>query len=213
MELPLTEYLKFAWIVICFFIALISRLRCAGKRDWAFLTAGLGFTVVADYFLILFNRQTVGIFVFAFAHAAYILRTKSIRYIWLLFAPAVIIAGISGDNLWLAVTVVYFSLFIINIIAHLRFYKKDTRLPKVNRALALAGVLLFAACDVNVVLYNLHYYIPAALPLREAAYVLLWVFYLPAQFVLAVSALDYALRSGKKESFLSSLTRRVTRHS
>jgi hypothetical protein len=191
MELPLKEYLKFAWVALCFIIALLSRLRCARKRDWAFLTAGLGFTVVADYFLILHNSQTIGIFVFAFAHASYILRTKSIRYIWLLFAPAIIVAGISAGNLWLAVTVVYFSLFIINIIAHLRFFKKETRLPKVNRTLALAGILLFAACDINVVLYNLHYYVPAALPLREAAYVLLWIFYLPAQFVLAISAADF----------------------
>jgi hypothetical protein len=191
MELPLKEYLKFAWIAFCFLTALLTRLHCTVKRDWVFLTAGLGFTLAADYFLILYNRQTIGIFVFAFAHGAYILRTKKVKPVWMLFAPAVLIAGISGGNLWLAVTVVYFTLFIINIAAHILFYKTDTRLPIVNRALALAGVLLFAACDINVVLYNLHYYVPAALPLREAAYVLLWVFYLPSQFVLAVSAADW----------------------
>ncbi len=188
--LPLKEYLKFGWIVFCFLLAVLTRLRCAEKRDWAFLTAGLGFTVMADYFLILYNRQTVGIFVFAFAHAAYILRTGSVSRIWLLSAPAVIAAGIFGGNLLLAVTAAYTLLFFINIAAHVLFFKRSARLPRVNRALALAGVLLFAACDVNVVLYNLHYYVPAALPIRRAAYVLLWIFYLPSQFLLAVSAAD-----------------------
>jgi hypothetical protein len=118
------------------------------------------------------------------------LRTGSIKIIWLLFVPAVLLAGIISGNFLPAVTFNYAVLFIIDIAAHVRFYKKNTRLPKLNRILALTGILLFFGCDFFLVLYNLHHFIPAALPLRDMGYVLLWVFYLPAQGVLAVSALD-----------------------
>jgi hypothetical protein len=189
-NLPVKEYLKFGWIGLCFLVALVSRLRCAERRDWAFLAAGLGFTFMSDYFLILYNRQHIGIFLFCFAHAAYIMRTGSVKVIWLLFVPAVILAGVLSGNFLPAVTFNYAVLFIIDIFAHVRFYRNNTRLPKINRILALTGILLFFGCDFNLVLYNLHHFIPGTEPVKDIGYILLWVFYLPAQAVLAVSALD-----------------------
>jgi hypothetical protein len=78
-------------------------------------------------------------------------------------------------------------LFAANIVFHVRWFFKNTRLPRRNMSLALAGVLLFALCDVNVVLYNAHNFVPSMEAVRQPAYVLLWVFYLPSQALLAVS--------------------------
>lgn len=87
---------------------------------------------------------------------------------------------------------IYATLFAANIFVNT--YKN--RRPKVNYYLVAAGLLLFALCDVNVLLFNLPRYASASYEF-SGAYALIWLFYLPAQALLAVSSI-----SAKRPKFI-----------
>ena len=195
---------RFIYIAICFGVGLASYAVCRSKRDWLWLNLGLAATLAADYFLILQNRHIIGVAVFCFAHVAYILRAVrnkpgGARYIfpWLAvltvvpvwtvlsvllpgapqFAATRMITGI------FAVTAVYATFFIINIYVSARHLQH-------NRKLTVAGLLLFAACDICVLLMNLPHYFGAPGWFGNV-YPMIWVFYLPSQALLALSAVKW----------------------
>ncbi|MCL2388486.1 MAG: hypothetical protein FWC89_13205, partial [Defluviitaleaceae bacterium] len=66
--------LKFAFIVGCLVIALISFFRCHSKKDWGFLVGGLSFTILADYYLVLTQQHLYGIATFCFVQVCYMMR-------------------------------------------------------------------------------------------------------------------------------------------
>ena len=185
--------LLFIYIAACFGVALASYFICWSRRDWLWLTLGLAFTLGADYFLILHDqdRHLIGVTVFCFAHVAYILRAldgkKPRLYALLPFAGAGLavaaLALIWLDGIYV-VTALYGTLFIANICLSARHIQR-------NRVLVMAGLLLFAACDICVLLFNLPLYTGAPEGLRMI-FPLIWVFYLPSQTLLAVSAVDFS---------------------
>jgi len=207
--------LKFIFVAGCLVVALASYTFCNSKRDWAFLVGGLAFTVGADYFLVLRDWHLPGVAVFCFAHVCYILRALNscegvnengngnallrervnIKGLIVLFIAFMLIAVFLRSVIMLAV--LYASLFIANIIINFIVFRMEnhkTRLPKVNRCLVLAGLVLFALCDINVLLFNLPRYFNAPYGLRMV-FPLIWVFYLPAQVLLAVSGFRYRFTS------------------
>ena len=181
--------LLFLYIAACFAIALGSYFFCWSKRDWLLLTLGLAFTLAADYFLILHDRHLIGVAVFCFAHVAYIYRGYAQshtqpRLALALVGLLLIIVGLmlTSDPIY-AITAAYAALFIFNIYVSARHLKR-------NRALVITGLLLFAACDICVLLFNLPRYYGAPAWLRDINF-LIWVFYLPSQALLAVSAVNW----------------------
>jgi len=203
---------RFILIAACFGVALASYFFCWSKRDWFWLTLGLAFTVAADYFLILHNRHLIGVAVFCFAHVAYILRAASNKpggvqrilpwLVLLMVAPVNIVLSyilsgrVDATNSLLAathiissiyvITALYAAFFIINIYVSARHLQR-------NRTLIVTGLLLFAACDICVLVMNLPLYFDAPAWLSQA-YPMVWVFYLPSQVLLAVSAVPYMMR-------------------
>ena len=198
--------LKFAFVAACFAVALASYFFCRSRRDWFWLTLGLGFTVAADFFLVLHDMHFIGVAVFCFTHVAYILRAVSgqpggrrrlfpvfkvvvavlacflfVLYVlnWIHAGLRVLIVIYSVQ----AVAAVYAALFITNIYVSARYIRH-------NIVPVIAGLLLFAACDICVLLFNLPSYFGAPEGLRMV-FPLIWVFYLPSQALLAVSAVDF----------------------
>ncbi|MCL2388210.1 MAG: hypothetical protein FWC89_11795, partial [Defluviitaleaceae bacterium] len=83
-----------------------------------------------------------------------------------------------------AIAALYACLFITNIVINV---KTRARRPKWNFRVTMAGLVLFALCDINVMLYNM----PAYLGTPHWFYFvfpLIWIFYLPSQALLAISA-------------------------
>ena len=156
------------------------------------MTLGLAFTLGADYFLILYNRHLIGVAVFCFVHVAYIMRALVARngedevgfarYLPLLAVPVIGLAFIAANIFIIAG--LYAMLFTINIYVSARYIRH-------NRVLVIAGLLLFAACDICVFIFNLPLYMGALDGLR-VVFPLIWIFYLPAQALLAVSAVDFS---------------------
>jgi len=186
--------IKFIFIVTCFTIAILSYFICCSKKDWGWLTAGLLFTVGADYFLVIHNLHLPGVAVFCFAHICYILRVADIskRAKKLVMAIAfvwVLLLFVNNALFMLAGT--YAVLFAVNIAFNVRYFRqKNTLLPKFNKVLVLAGLILFVLCDINVALFNLprQFDMPDIFP---QAFYLIWVFYLPSQLLLAVSGIAF----------------------
>ena len=204
--------LKFAFVAICLGVALFSYFFCHTKKDWLCLVLGLSFTLLADYFLILRGNHLYGVAIFCFAHVCNILRafngnsssinqktSSALGYAVISMALlTVFVTSLILESV-IALAGVYAFLFVINIGVNILFYRnKETRLPKRNRALVLTGLILFALCDINVLLFNLPYYIGGPLWLTYT-FPLIWVFYLPSQGLLAISGLGSGLGGQARE--------------
>jgi len=179
--------LKFVFVAVCFAIAAVSFFFCRNKKDWLWLTLGLLFTVAADYFLVIHNRHLPGVAVFSFVHMCYILRVlqpkarKLALFIVPFLAGAIFIAFMNEALLVLAG--IYAGLFALNIAINIKFCK-------INKPLVLTGLVLFMLCDINVMLFNLPRELGVSIYFPWA-FTLIWVFYLPSQLLLAVSAVAY----------------------
>jgi uncharacterized membrane protein YhhN len=179
----MTPNLKFIFILCCLVIALISYFRCHSKKEWGLLCGGLAFTVLADYFLVLRDMHLFGVAAFCFAHVCYIFRAVNLKNRWILpiFGLVWVFGFVSGSVIVFAG--LYACLFGVNIYVNL--FKAHR--PKFNYYLVAAGLILFALCDINVMLFSLPRYVGMSI-FFPYAFTLIWVFYLPAQFLLAISA-------------------------
>ena len=205
-------YLKFAFIGLCFLIALGSYRFCINKKDWAFLAVAMGFTLLADFFLVLVHNYVIGVFVFCFVHIAYIFRVSNNRKHNLFHICATVVAGVVLYAVFLFVPIlpppdvliilamVYATLFSQNLVAHIKYSPAfaatggtDFELFHFNRKIMLVGLILFAFCDIHVLMLNLPNYLPVPQEIASWGQTMLWVFYLPSQLLLSLSAVRWKL--------------------
>jgi len=153
----------------------------------------MGFTLLSDYFLLIANNYRVGVFTFCFVHITYIIRIsknrfKSIVYILATFTGGLLLV-LFVDDILVALAAVYAALFVQNLITN--FCQNHPRLPLANRRLMLTGLVLFALCDINVLLFNLPNFIYFPQSIAGISHSLIWWFYAPAQILLAFSAFNF----------------------
>ncbi|MCL2187534.1 MAG: lysoplasmalogenase family protein [Defluviitaleaceae bacterium] len=158
----------------------------------------MAFTVGADYFLVLHDIHITGVSVFWFAHIFYAARAvnsgitsytgrASFRqgFCYVVIICALGARFVTGLGNVLIPVVVYACLFGASIF--LNFYYRRTLH---NAPLVLAGLVLFVLCDICVMLFNIPRYFDVLENFMRLL-PLIWVFYLPAQALLAVSAIDF----------------------
>ncbi|MCL1862007.1 MAG: lysoplasmalogenase family protein [Defluviitaleaceae bacterium] len=180
------EY-KFAFIACCLIVALFSYARCYSKKEWCLLVCGLGFTLLADYFLVLSGQHLFGVAAFCFVHVFYIFRAVEFKK-WMavpLACVAVVWVIVFAVGSVVAMAGLYALLFFANIIVNI---KSKNHRPRANFYLVMVGLALFALCDINVMLFNLARYTGITHGF-DSAFMLIWIFYLPSQLLLAISAL------------------------
>lgn len=172
-----SDTIKFISICLCFVLALSTGSKRTNKRTYNLTLLALIFTVTADFFLLFTDHFSLGIAVFCIAHLAYITRFKA--EIWkqcsgfyLLSMLLVIAVELPWPRFYSVAAVYACLIFIVSWTS------------RKNR-LAFIGMLFFLACDVNVMLYNV---LPRQNPLYEISMFAMWLFYLPAQVLLALSA-------------------------
>ena len=199
------NYVKVLFIALCFIIALCSYWFCYSRRDWVYLATAMGLTLVSDYFLVLTNNHSIGVFVFCFVHITYILRVSdnlersTAKIAAVVFVGGFVFAVFSFvpmlphiDPL-IIFTMIYTALFIQDITAHIKYYKSKEAgvLPMTNRRIMLAGIILFALCDIHVLMFNLPHYLPVSPAIGAWGRMWIWVFYTPAQLLLSVSGVRW----------------------
>lgn len=181
--------LKYLSILLCF-----CRLLGPGlNRDAKLTRAALAFTLLADLFLLVLNRwYGAGVAVFCVVQALYLLRIhrSGSRPLALRLAlrgglAAALLAAAAGLGVLTpltALTLLYFSQLTANAFAALALGRRGR--------LMAGGLFLFLGCDLCVGLCNLAPLLPEApvLVLLPFAQVGMWLFYLPSQVLLTLSA-------------------------
>lgn len=197
----LSSALKYAGLVLCLLIALLARPKGAAPSSlpwqiWAFTVLALVLTLAADLFLLFTHHHAPGVAIFCCAQLVWLRRvTPSRRAAAVpqprLFLPAAgctaIVFGLcalfllGAQNALLYTLSAWYAVLILTVTA----CTFCSHLPQPGKRLAQAGMVLFLLCDICVVVFNLA---PAGSLLYRMAAPLMWLFYLPAQALLALSA-------------------------
>jgi len=190
-------------IACCCAVGLFTFILSKSKVNF-WLMLGLTFTLLADTFLVLIQiEQTLAMLIFSFAQICYLVvlyylnQNKKQLQISLylrcgLFIVLSLVAGIvlgSAFSLLVLVSLFYFSNLIFNLI----FSGINIK----TSSLLFCGFLLFIMCDILIGLQVLTTIIstPAlenVLSSLNTYFDLAWVFYLPSQLLLTLSAIQYA---------------------
>lgn len=176
-----TVPIKYGGILLCVLFALACALRGGDKL----VPIALALTAGADWFLLVRNdRYAVGIALFLCVQTVYFLRLRRAG------APAAypLRAGLAlGAGLGLYILHLADP---VNLLAGLYFSQllSNTILAWTGqgRRMFAAGLTLFVGCDLCVGLFNA---LPPAAPLYFAVSVGMWLFYLPSQVLIALSAM------------------------
>lgn len=176
--------LKYAGILLC----LAFSLWCAAHGGDRLVPPALLLTALADLLLLVADRYyALGVLIFLGAQSAYLirLRLKTRQSWWLLRCALPLVAGLLLYELGQAGALnllagLYFSQLVVNTILAWSVRGKRWRL-------FAAGLTLFICCDLCVGAFNSPGLVPPAL-YRFAA-VGMWLFYLPSQVLIALSAL------------------------
>jgi hypothetical protein len=175
-----TIELKYAGILLCFLFALLCAFRGGDKL----VAPALALTAVADWFLLVRNDHlALGVAVFLCVQTVYLIRLRlwgAPQALWLR-AGLALLAGVTLYLLKMATP--------LNLLAGLYFSQllSNTLLAWTCRhKLFAVGLTLFVCCDICVGLFNSGLPIPALYGFISVG---MWLFYLPSQVLIALSAL------------------------
>ena len=174
---------KYAGVLLCVVFACLWAAR-GGDR---LVPPALALTALADLFLLVLNRHYgVGVAIFLAVQTLYLIRLRrdgADSAPWLRAGLALILAlAVYGLGLLSPLNLLvclYFSQLLSNTCLAWTVKGRSQRL------FAL-GLTLFVGCDVCVGLFNLSGLVPDAL--YHFARVGMWLFYLPSQVLIALSA-------------------------
>lgn len=186
-----SRYFKYASIILCFLLATSLTTISANKRDSSYVVLALIFTMLADIFLLFTNHKVTGIFFFCLMQLTYLKRYNTrffhagvffsllaiLARFFLPFDPLYIIAGLYA--------ILIGSCFLATF---------RTKLPRFNSYCVRIGMALFILCDINVALYS---QLSTSSNFYEIVAVAMWLFYLPAQLLLAMSSFHPQLKLDK----------------
>ncbi|MFA6801104.1 MAG: lysoplasmalogenase family protein [Acholeplasmataceae bacterium] len=194
--------LHYLSIIIC---AIYVLLNYKGTKDMKIVLCAFSATLVADYFLTLQQtHQILGTFFFLIAQLFYLIRLKNIypkSYVF--YVPYVILMLLISASMWvetktldllLIISIAYISILVINMVYALKIHKQ----------LLIFGIgLLFEiGADIFVALGASAPYIsfnPNGLLylLSEIPFNMVWLFYIPAQVLFALSIKYHHIKQGE----------------
>ena len=179
-----TIWLKYAGVLLC----LAFSLWCALRGGDRLVPPALALTALADLFLLVLDRwYALGVVIFLFAQSAYLIRLRlaSGRAWWPVRAGVPLLAALALYALGHATALdllagLYFSQLLVNAVL-------AWTLPGRRWRLFALGLSLFICCDLCVGAFNSPGLVPAGA--YRFAQVGMWLFYLPSQVLIALSAL------------------------
>lgn len=195
---PAALTFKYLGDIFCLLIVLASWRHAYSKADITLLLTGFFFVLGADA-LFLFARQLdLGIICFGFAHLVFMRRyQKKPSPLWPILLLAVsafyaigMLIGLQLPYIYI-LSVVYAALLFMD--AHSGF---RSALPTPNKTLVKVGMTFFILNDANNALMYLG--APGSV-LNEITSYFVWVFYLPALVLLALSAYGYQDKNAGEE--------------
>jgi hypothetical protein len=205
--------LKFSGIVLCLLFTLILPYRKEERTDINIVRTALLFTVISDLFILILDYYIIGLITFCIVQSLYLIRigiwrnrmdltvgiggiiNKFIRNLIVSFAIISILMILKIKIEWLIlISCFYFVSIVFNVSDSLTIARKS----KVTNSIIYAvGMILFLLCDINVGLFNLSDFLSIDSNWFTALYhfstVAMWMFYLPAQVIIALSG-QYSIK-------------------
>lgn len=200
----MSSILKFIGIVGCFCYVLF--LLENNNPQYTYLVRGaLFFTVISDIFLLLTNESEKGVFTFCIVQGIYRYYLWSINKqefkkedkFTFLYLPNIMIGFLVLTimyflsmplNILLGITIFYFVSIVINVIAAI---KTAILIRDGSTVIFAVGMVLFLFCDINVGIFNIADFLIIDSSIFNGIYefstIGMWLFYLPAQVLLALS--------------------------
>ena len=189
------DAVKYLSILLCVLFCLYWRRRGGDTLT----AAAMALTLCADFFLLVLNRDyALGVAIFCLVQGLYLLRLcRELEQRPLLPLRAALfllelglLRGLEALTALNALAAFYFGNFLCNVLG-------AAGAPGRRGRLFFAGLGLFLCCDLCVGAHNL----PGLVPqwCLEAARVGMWLFYLPGQVLIALSALPEAELRGLRK--------------
>jgi len=187
---------KYAGVSVCFLTAVAAYKVSFNRDDAKLLVWALLFTLVSDALLLFASAPELGVLSFLIVHLLYIRRYKKKSFKRNLIL-ALAAASFSAAGFWASFSFPYILLlgavyavfiFTSTILAF------RSNLPPINKRLAEIGMVLFLLCDLNVAISFLA---QSGSLVQWIAGNLEWIFYIPSQALLALSAAGYGSRIPK----------------
>lgn len=179
-----TRPLKYGSILLC----LLLTLYLARRGGDGLVALGMALTLGADTFLLLLDRwYLLGVLLFFAVQVIYLLRLRPAAWgrgallgcaaLLLLLLPALRLLG--QLNVLNAAAALYICVFFFNILQSFTWSSREGRW-------FTWGLALYFLCDLCVAVHNFPVLFPPAL--YAFARVGMWLFYLPGQVLIALSA-------------------------
>ncbi|MCL2560203.1 MAG: hypothetical protein FWE07_06915 [Turicibacter sp.] len=188
-----SRYLKFASITLCFMLATSLYRDSADKKDSGLVVVAMIFTMLADVFLLFIGAKITGVFFFCLVQLTYLWRYNK-RFFTaglVCVAAAIAVHALASFQPLYVIAGLYAALIGICFLSTFR-----TDLPKFNVTCVRIGMVFFILCDIHVALYN---QLSSSSDYYRFVAVAMWLFYLPAQLFLSLSAAH--LRFDKTDCF------------
>lgn len=192
----LSVLLKLSAIALCFLYVMVMHYKFKTK-DTLLMCIVFLFTLTSDVFLLLTRYFLIGVVFFIFVQVLYAYRiTSKAKRLLKLSVFAALALGLTifyivnpeaGYGGLLEVGIIYAVLFLWNIIELAR--ADGGRFA--NKRFFLVGLVLYAICDLHVLIYNFPSYFQSNEALQmwyDFSAIGMWLFYLPGQVLLGMSA-------------------------
>jgi len=180
------------WVLVAiiagfFFNAIYSKGGLAkDKRDQMILIVAMGFTLMADIFMILLDMNALGVLTFCVVQVAHNYRfTNKGRALTQVALGSItfLVAFLLGVEVLYALGAAYSVFIFFSLTGSFMAYRKY-RSP--NNIMIIAGMILFMFCDMFVLIYYTQRGLPAET--RDLMFRAIWICYLPSQALLSSSA-------------------------
>lgn len=187
----LLPFLRYGCVLLCALIVLLSIRHPYGSKDIRYLLIAFCFTLAADVAFLFLESFELGITIFMFAHLFYIRRYKKRDFIPCLIAIVAMlsvtsICGLLGIRFPYIMPIggLYAILLFLNTI-----FVFHSSFSRPNKTLASTGMIFFILCDFNAAT---GYLLAESGQSAFLADYLMWLFYVPAITLLALSGYCYA---------------------
>ncbi|GAB6108219.1 hypothetical protein [Fusibacter bizertensis] len=199
-----SNLLKLSAIGLCLIWLSINHLSVKKRgesepiiNNYKWMLIILCFTFASDIFLLFTSKYTIGLATFIIVQLLYASRIRDVKMTkglilgLMSFLTAILLyqvsrqylAPYSTDYLMILEVVVYALLFASNLLKYGKLRKVS-----IQNNWMFIGLCLYAICDIQVAIYNLPPSVMIPSKLTEVAAIGMWLFYLPGQVILTLSA-------------------------
>lgn len=188
----ISSIIKYVSIILCFLYVLCSKK----KERSVYIMAGLFFTVVSDYFLLLTDYFAAGMLSFSIVQTIYcIYCSKNMKQYLLkeviqLCMIGFILLGLYNSlpieiDMVLMLSIYYFVHLVSNVLCSWIRSREGQ-----GRKIFAIGMTLFLLCDIHVAIFNVGNYLSFGSSkvfqiMYAVATVAMWFYYLPSQVLIA----------------------------